>query len=57
MFLKKYHLNLQVIPESQVSSKTIIISTSKLQYSRDGYTTKCIKTEIEYGYACLAMPN
>lgn len=56
-FIKRYHLNLKVVPESKTSNKTIIISTSKDPYSKDGYTTSCIKTEVEYGYACISMPN
>lgn len=56
-FMKKYNLNLRVVPESKASNKTIIISTSKDSYSQDGYTTSCIKTEVEYGYACISMPR
>ncbi len=57
VFIKQYNLNLKVVPESHASNKTIIISTSKDPYSKDGYTTSCIKTEVEYGYACLSMPR
>lgn len=56
-FLKKNELTFKVIPYSKIDNKTIIISTSKDPYSKDGYITQCIKTEIEYGYACLSIKN
>lgn len=57
MFVKKYNLNLRIVPESKVSNETIIISTSRDFYSINGYITQCIKTDIEYGYACLSIKN
>lgn len=56
-FLKKNELSFKVIPYSKIDNKTIIISTSKDPYSKDGYITQCIKTEIEYGYACISVIN
>ncbi len=54
VYLKKSNLNLRVIPLSKKSNDTIIFATSIDPYKRSGYTTECIKTEIEYGYACLS---
>ncbi|MDO8573444.1 MAG: glycosyltransferase family 39 protein [Candidatus Daviesbacteria bacterium] len=54
---RKYKLNYQVVPMSKLSKNTIIISTSKDPYKREGYLTECIKTEIDYGYACLTIAN
>lgn len=53
-FLKKNDLSLKVIPYSKKTDDTIVISTSKDMYNSKGYKIECIKTEIEYGYACLS---
>lgn len=55
LFLKQYGLSYRVIPLSQASEETIIISTSQNPYTSESYKTECIKTEIEYGYACLSL--
>lgn len=52
--IKSYHLSFRIIPKSQISNETIIISTSKDPYRKEGYITECIKTEIEYGFACVS---
>lgn len=57
VFAKKSNLSLRVVPNSQALNRTIIISTSKEPYQQDGYITQCIKTEIEYGYACLSAKS
>lgn len=54
LLIKKYKINSSIIPLSKISNNTIIISTSKNPYIKEGYITKCIKTEIEYGYGCLS---
>lgn len=54
VFIKRYGLNIRVVPLSEISNETIIISTSEDPYEKEGYLTKCIKTKIEYGYACLS---
>lgn len=54
VLMKRYHLNFRVVPISEISNETIIISTSKDPYKKEGYIIKCIKTEIDYGYACLS---
>lgn len=54
---RKYRLKYQIVPMSKLSKNTIIISTSKDPYTREGYLTECIKTEIDYGYACLTIAN
>lgn len=53
-FLKKYKSSDRVVPFSIRADETIIISTSKDPYRMDGYDTQCVKTDIEYGYACLS---
>lgn len=57
MLMKKGKLNIAVIPKSSISKDTIIISTSIKPFKRKGYKVECVKTEIEYGYACLSVPN
>lgn len=57
LFIKENNLNYYVIPESKISDETIIISTSKNPDSFKGYKTECIKTEIEYGYACISVKD
>lgn len=42
-FIKK-----NVVPES------ILLTTSEKSVSREGFQTKCFKTDIEYGYICLS---
>lgn len=54
VLLKSYHLNFRIVPITKISNETIIISTSKVPYKKVGYITECIKTEIDYGYACLS---
>lgn len=56
-FLREYKLPLEVIPYSKRTKETIVISTTENPYSMSGYSNECIKTEIEYGYACLLLPN
>lgn len=55
LLMKEKNISFKVLPESKILDDTIIISTSKEQYSLTGYTTECIKTEIEYGYACISI--
>lgn len=57
LLLKKSDLNLRVIPFSKMSKDTVIISTFRNPYKMEGYKTECIKTEIEYGYACISVKN
>lgn len=57
LFIKENNLNYYVVPESKISDETIIISTSKNPDSFKGYKTECIKTEIEYGYACISVKD
>lgn len=57
LFLKEYNLNYHIVSESKVSDDTIIISTSNNPPLHRGYTTECVKTEIEYGYACISVKN
>lgn len=57
MLIRKYQLNYQVVPMSKLSKNTIIISTTSKVYNREDYLTECVKTEIEYGYACLSIPR
>lgn len=55
-FLKKDKLSLKVLPYSKQNKDTTIISTSKTPFYQKGYLTECIKTEIDYGYACISIP-
>lgn len=55
-FLKKDKLTLRVLPYSEKKNDTVIISTSKTPFYLNGYSTECIKTEIEYGYVCISIP-
>ncbi len=57
VLIKKNNLNIQIVPLSKISYTTIIISTSKEPYMKKGYISQCIKTDIEYGYACLSKQN
>lgn len=57
MLMRKYQVNLYVLPMSKISRNTIIISTSKDPSNRKGYLTECVKTEIEYGYECISIKN
>lgn len=52
--LKENKSHYKVVPLSKKDNKTIIISTSKEPYYKKGYITRCVKTDIEYGYACLS---
>lgn len=57
VLMRKYDLNYRIVPMPKITKRTTIISTSKDSYTRKGYNTTCIKTEIEYGYACLSIPK
>lgn len=57
LLIKDKNLDYQVLPESKKLDDTIIISTSRDPYSLNGYTTECVKTKIEYGYACISIKN
>lgn len=53
-FLRKNNISLKVVPFSKRSDETIIITTAKNLPNLEGYKTKCIKTDIDYGYACIS---
>lgn len=53
-FLRKNNQSLRVVPYPKKTDETIIITTSKNPYNLEGYKTGCIKTEIDYGYACIS---
>lgn len=55
--LKEYRTSYRIVPFSERLVETSIISTSEDPYNREGYITRCIKTEIKYGYACLSIKN
>ncbi len=55
LLIQENNLKYHIVPESKISDETIIISTSKNPYNLTGYKTECIKTEIEYGYACISI--
>lgn len=57
LFLNESNLNFKIIPVSKKSYNTIVLSTSKDPYKIEGYKTECIKTEIEYGYACISVKD
>lgn len=57
IFLNESNLNFKIIPVSKKSYNTIILSTSKDPYKIESYKTECIKTEIEYGYACISAKD
>lgn len=57
ILIQNSNLNLKVVSYSKASDKTIIITTSKNRVEKSGLTTKCIKTEIDYGYICLSKKN
>lgn len=52
--LKEYKIDFYIVPFSKKSADTIIISTSKNPYKLEDYIIECIKTEVEYGYACIS---
>lgn len=55
LLIKENNIDLEIKPELQTSDEAIIISTSINPYYRKDYATQCIKTDIEYGYACLSI--
>jgi 4-amino-4-deoxy-L-arabinose transferase-like glycosyltransferase len=44
-----------VVPISQIDSANIIVTTDKNIVSYDNFETSCVRTEIDYGYACLSV--
>lgn len=57
VLIKNQNPDLRVIPKEKILPETIIISTSQNPYKREGYITECLKTGIDYGYACLSISN
>lgn len=55
--MKKQNMDLRVIPYSQITKETILFSTTVRPFDQKGYKTVCIKTKVEYGYACLSEPD
>lgn len=54
VLVKKNKINVRIIPYSQISNNTLIISTTEQPFHKDGYSTRCVETQIEYGYACIS---
>lgn len=54
VLIKKSKINEHIVPYSKISNYTLIISTTEQPIYKEGYSTKCVKTEIEYGYACVS---
>lgn len=54
VLIKEHKINTQVVPYPKIDGETIIISTSKEPFFKEGYTTSCYKTSIEYGFACIS---
>lgn len=55
ILFKNEGIDPKIIPQSSTSDKTAIITTSEEPFEREGYTTTCLKTQIDYGYACLSI--
>lgn len=43
--------------DQPVPKNAIILTTSEKEFKKEGYETKCFKTEIDYGYACISVKN
>lgn len=54
VFIQKNYVNIRVIPYSRIDVDTLILSTTPMPFYKEGYYTACIKTQIDYGYACLS---
>lgn len=52
--IQKNYVNIRVIPYSRIDADTLILSTTPMPFYKEGYYTACIKTQIDYGYACLS---
>lgn len=54
LFIKEKNLNFRVLPESKASKDTVILSTSENPFHLEEYKTDCVKTQINYGFACIS---
>lgn len=54
VLLNENNLNFEVVKPEYAN---IIISTSSKEINLKNYDTKCFKTEIEYGYACISKKD
>lgn len=55
VLLKDAGLNFHITPHADSSDNTILITTSKESFIKDGFVTSCYKTELEYGFACISQ--
>lgn len=54
VLLKENNIKTRIVPYSQSSDQTLIISTTEKPFLKKEYFTECIKTDIEYGYVCVS---
>ena len=55
VFIKDKNINIRVIPLSKADDSTAIITTTEFVIQKEGYSNFCVKTVIDYGYACLSI--
>jgi hypothetical protein len=55
VFIKNKNINIRVIPLSKADDSTTIITTTEFVIQKEGYSNFCVKTVIDYGYACLSI--
>lgn len=53
VLFKQNNIDSRIIPFSQINDDTLILSTTNNPSDKYGYSSKCIKTSIEYGYVCI----
>ncbi len=58
VMLKEKGVNFKGVPlNNPKAEKAPIITTSSKEFKKEGYKTKCFKTEIEYGFVCLSLSD